>query len=590
MTIIKKISLFHLVLTALLLRYADASAQSIDHLVRIHSAKNTEMRPLDVERVDDHIYMVYEYIHRDTVKIDGHPLGLDTLPSEQMPIVISQFDTTHQLLRTGVLTASRPFRGAIAYQNVRYHGDRIYLFVSIYDKELQYNGETIWTSTPTEDLFIHDRWYIMVTLDSHLNFIVVKGIDHWYSGFEDIAFGEDRMYLFGIISKGRYDEQDTIDVDGYKLVTMGDGHYKATNFVLTYDLTSNEVINGYRIDLDTVPGYINTQGICVGSDGSVFQLLNAFQYMIVTEDGDQIRLNKYYYNSVVLKYNKDGSLIDWEDFDIPTGEVYLRKMAADTEGNLLLSGRFVYSLGLDGEMVISLPLPRASLIMSIDADDLNLRWYDFLSVQHSNTASIYDNDFTIDKDDNVYMVSSFRSGVKDAVDKAGNKLKAGIYIHKYNKNGEIIKKTLWANRMEDPNVLVSACHGNNLSVFKMQEGERGDYDSIVNMELTFFNEIQLFQHTLGDISSSIDHFAELDIELNIYPNPVGKCGILKIRSPHQMQDLPYTLLDIFGRVVAQGSISHFGEIPLCDLKLQSGIHFIAFGEDKTMIHKFIILN
>ena len=40
-------------------------AQSIDHLVRIHSAKNTEMRPLDVERVDEHIYRVYEYIHRD---------------------------------------------------------------------------------------------------------------------------------------------------------------------------------------------------------------------------------------------------------------------------------------------------------------------------------------------------------------------------------------------------------------------------------------------------------------------------------------------------------------------------------------------
>ncbi len=44
-----------------------ASAQSIDHLTRIHSAKNTEMRPLDVERVDDHIYTVYEYIYRDTI-------------------------------------------------------------------------------------------------------------------------------------------------------------------------------------------------------------------------------------------------------------------------------------------------------------------------------------------------------------------------------------------------------------------------------------------------------------------------------------------------------------------------------------------
>ena len=62
MTIIKKIPLFHLVLTGLILCYADASAQSIDHLVRIHSAKNTGMRPLDVERVDDHIFTVYEYI------------------------------------------------------------------------------------------------------------------------------------------------------------------------------------------------------------------------------------------------------------------------------------------------------------------------------------------------------------------------------------------------------------------------------------------------------------------------------------------------------------------------------------------------
>jgi hypothetical protein len=38
------------------------SAQSIDHLVRIHSAKNTEMHPLDVERVEDHIFTVYEFI------------------------------------------------------------------------------------------------------------------------------------------------------------------------------------------------------------------------------------------------------------------------------------------------------------------------------------------------------------------------------------------------------------------------------------------------------------------------------------------------------------------------------------------------
>lgn len=61
-----------------------ASAQSIDHLVRIHSAKNTEMRPLDVERVDDHIYTLYEYIHRDTIKIDGQPLGLNTFPIVQL--------------------------------------------------------------------------------------------------------------------------------------------------------------------------------------------------------------------------------------------------------------------------------------------------------------------------------------------------------------------------------------------------------------------------------------------------------------------------------------------------------------------------
>ena len=84
MTIIKKIPLFHLVLTGLILWYAESSAQYIDHLVHIHSDKNTEMRPLDVERVDDHIYTVYEYILRDTIKIDGQPLGLNTFPIVQL--------------------------------------------------------------------------------------------------------------------------------------------------------------------------------------------------------------------------------------------------------------------------------------------------------------------------------------------------------------------------------------------------------------------------------------------------------------------------------------------------------------------------
>lgn len=83
MTIIKKISFSHLLLIGLLW-LTEISAQSITHLVRIHSDKNTEMRPLDVEREDDHIYTVFEYIYRDSVKIDGEPLGLNTFPIVQL--------------------------------------------------------------------------------------------------------------------------------------------------------------------------------------------------------------------------------------------------------------------------------------------------------------------------------------------------------------------------------------------------------------------------------------------------------------------------------------------------------------------------
>lgn len=62
MNIKPNISFLFLSLIAFWLWNTGISAQSIDHIVRIHSAKNTEMRPLDVERVEDHIFTVYEYI------------------------------------------------------------------------------------------------------------------------------------------------------------------------------------------------------------------------------------------------------------------------------------------------------------------------------------------------------------------------------------------------------------------------------------------------------------------------------------------------------------------------------------------------
>ncbi|MCB9310246.1 MAG: T9SS type A sorting domain-containing protein [Lewinellaceae bacterium] len=589
MTIIKKIPLFHLLLTGLLLWYADASAQSIDHLVRIHSAKNTEMRPLDVERVDDHIYTVYENIHRDTVKIDGQPLGLDTLPREQMPIVISQFDTSHQLLRTSVLTASRPFRGAIAFQNVRYHGDRIYLFVSIYDKELRYNGETIWAATPVDDILNINRWFVMVTLDSDLNLVRVKGIDHWYSGYEDIAFGDDRMYLFGRVSHID-NTPDTVSVDGYDIVTMTEGKRVSTSFMMTYDLETDSLLHCVRMGIGLAVSYFHHGNVRIGSDGTVYQLILTGCDSITMEDGNVLGFVWPEYYSFVFKYSKDGLLEDWIRFSPQGGITNFSKMEMTSDGDLVFYGRVAYRITLNDEDLVKLPLDHGAVVMSMNPTTLGVNWYDYISVRSFGSGvSIHADDLDIDNDDNVYTISSFRVDVRGSQNINGETIKFGTYITKYDREGKMKNRVRWANTVEDPDVLITSGHDGKLVVFRTKEGKKNEMDSIINENIAYSSQMNLFKFTFDDVSSGIDDEWTKTSPFAIYPNPVHKDGILKVLGQSDIDNLLYIILDAFGRVVARGNFHQSEGIALAALKLQSGLYYLSLGVMGTGLQKFVVI-
>ena len=590
MNIKPNISFLFLSLIAFWLWNTGISAQSIDHLVRIHSAKNTEMRPLDVEKVDDHIYTVYEYIHRDTVKIDGEPLGLDTLPGEQMPIVISQYDTSHQLLRTSVLTASRPFRGAIAYQNVRYHGDRIYLFVSIYDNELRYNGEKIWAATPVQDILNINRWFVMVTLDSDLNLVSVKGIDHWYSGFEDIAFGEDRMYLFGRVSH-IYNTPDTVRVDGYDIVTMTEGKRVSTSFMMTYDLETDSLLNCVRMGIGLADSYFHHGNVRIGSDGTVYQLILTGCDTITMEDGNVLFFVWPENYSFVFKYSKDALLEDWIRFSPQGGVTNFSKMEMTSDGDLVFFGRVAYRVTMNDEDLVKLPLDHGSVVMSMNPTTLGVNWYDYISVRSNGSGvSIHADDLEIDNDDNVFTISSFRVDVRGAQNINGETIKFGTYITKYNREGKMKNRVRWANTVEDPDVLITSGHDGKLVVFRTKEGKKNEMDSIINEKIAYSNQMNIFKLSFDNVSSGIDDEWTKTSPFTIYPNPVHKDGILKVLRQDDIDNLPYIVFDAFGRMVARGNFHQSEGIALADLKLQSGQYYLSLGVMGTWIQKLIVID
>ncbi|MBP6235755.1 MAG: T9SS type A sorting domain-containing protein [Saprospiraceae bacterium] len=586
MTIIKKISIFHFVLTGLLLWFADASAQSIDHLVRIHSTKNTEMRPLDVERVDDHIYTVYEYIHRDTIKIDGVPLGLDTLPREQMPIVISQFDTSHQLLRTSVLTASRPFRGAIAYQNVRHHGDRIYLFVSIYDKELRYNGKTIWTATPTNDIFTQDRWYVMVTLDSDLNLVSVKGIDHWYSGFEDVAFGEDRMYLFGRVTHSA-DLDDTVFVEGYGITKLVKETYTTTTFMFIYELSTGNLINVSRVNIKERGAKVGSVYAKTGPDGNIYQIINTSGHRLVNDKLDSLYLSTPKNMSVLIKYNKNGDFEMWNNF-LEHTEAYTKQLEITSKGEVWLFSYFARDLG----SILASPNKYHTVLTRVSTSDLQVNWFDYISVKgyifNALAASIYPGRMHKDIYENIYTISSFTSLGGDAKNKSGQNLIPGTYIQKYDFNGLVKHTTRWANSKENPGIASCLLNENQILFLKNVDGDVGDYDSIVNEVHKYFNQMYLFKYKIEQTTSTEGQVESDDKKLFVYPNPVKKDGILTVVSKQVKDNVPYTIFDINGRMVGHGILDSSDKILLERWHLQGGIYFLTTGFEDSVVKRIIL--
>lgn len=566
--------------------YSHAQSQSISHLVRWNSIKNTQLAAKNVHKSVDNIFTIYEYIRRDTLYFEGKPLGTDTLPFEQFPLLISKHGPDHQLMKTGVFTTARRFGGNMNYQNARYLKGHIYVFVSIHDEVLRYNGETIWTGTPANNTKL-DHWFIMVKLDEDLNFMEAKGIDHWSSGFEDVAMTEDRMYLFGRISNGM-NLGDTVDVEGYKLTAISDFSFGTTNFVLAYDRHTGQVLGDTRINVRSAEYYLKTSGAGIGKDGTVYQMVNTANNMLL-EDGTTILGYFNRYNTTLFQYDKNGELKDYVSFISNNGsDTYLDKMVMDTKGDIYIHGRVAINLGNNGETIEKLPLPQAAMTLCLDGGDMELNWYDYISVQHTNTASIYGDALSVDEEDNVYVSSSFTNGVTASIDKNEQSVLPGTHIIKYDKNGHKMMRSRWENRQEEPIIHLTGGENDKITVFKHQDADRGQFDSLSMETSSHYNQMFLFSHELGQISSIIDEGTENKIAYQLYPNPVHKHGILHVKGWTGEGQGRYRILNARGEEICQGHLNTEGQIDLQRCQTKAGIYWVEVNHPALQLYKLIV--
>src|SRR5690606_23404970 len=182
-------------------------------------------------------------------------------------------------------------------------------------------------------------------------------------------------------------------------------------------------------------------------------------------------------------------------------DTHLDKMEMGSEGNIYIHGRVAINLGNNGETVEQLPLPHSAMVLCLDGGNMILNWYDYIAVQHTNTASNYGDALYVDEEDNVYVSSSFTSGVTASIDKNEQSVLPGTHIIKYDKNGHKKMRSRWENRQEGPAILLTGGEGGNITVLRHQDAKRGQFDSLTMEISNHFNQMFLFTHELGQISS-----------------------------------------------------------------------------------------
>lgn len=555
------------------------SSQTVEHLVKIHKASNSSISPQMVKMMGNHVYTFIGMESKDTIFIDGKPQDSLVSSAGGYGVAIAKFDADHRLLNTGILTSL-----SVGFRNVFVHNDKIYLFVQCSGKELKYKGKTVWQSQNPIDWY---RKYGMLIFDADLRLLDSKWIDQNESGFDGIAFAEDRMYLFGKLTNSEIDANpDTFYVDGHALISVFGNRGLCTRFMLTYDTNKSEVINEFIIHSDDWSLSDRTVSTKVAPDGTVYFLTN-------TSGGywyqkEVIPTSVYRNNSFLFVFDQDGNLKNWANFALPNqgNSVQLSSMELSSEGHIILYGLVQGSIGINGVEMIRSHLPETAVLMALDGDDLSLRWYDYMASEKTATGlTIRVGGMTIDNEDNIYIMNS--NGINLlAEDRDGSTLRPGNHIYKYNKDGKRLGD-FGSFAQFGEQFLLSAKGVDTLLIMKGVGLTKGSYDSLLNITNTYGREFALFQFILNKTSSLDDVLEQKNILA--FPNPINKDGLLTISSENSVFKKTFVIMDAIGRIKGKGILDDTGQIHLSSFHLRSGIYFIQLLDGMTQPFKLVIV-
>ncbi|MBP6238118.1 MAG: T9SS type A sorting domain-containing protein [Saprospiraceae bacterium] len=580
MSVKHKILLFCLLIS--MVSALNISSQTVENLIKVHTKSNSFLSPKKLERIGDHVYTFMHFNNKDSLFIDGE-LQNDLLKTVNTltgnyTLIVSKFDLDHKLKKTSVFSGNN-----MGYKNMQIYDKKIYLFINVtHNPSIQYNSEEIWSASKIHE-WGGDSWNVMVVLDEDLQLLEVKGIDHYNSGFDGIAFGKDRMYLCGYFTN-TMDAADTIEVDGYKLINTSNTWGVKTSFMLTYDTQTGNIIHSERFTVNHFPLYVGTNNVVVGIDGNVYQLVMSSASNFIYKE---IELQLFYpaSSNILIKYTPDGKVEKLVNL-VKNNSTEMYDMEISRDGDILLYGNCFYGVALNGVEVIKTHLPFAAVLMSLDGKDLSLKWFDYMaSEQNSSGLSMRIGGMTIDTENNIYIMNS--NGIDLlAEDRDGNTLRPGNHIYKYNKDGKRLSD--FRSQFGKP-FFLSTKGVDTLIIMKGVGSIKGSFDSLLNITNNYGNpkEFALFQFILNK-TSSLDDVQEID-KMSIYPNPVHKDGILKIASDKEIYDKKYTIIDMLGHIVARGITELNGQINLYPHHLRSGIYFIKLMGLETMTYKVVVV-
>lgn len=556
------------------------SSQAVEKLVKLHTKTNTYLSPEKVEMAGDNVYTFVEFNNKDTLFISGKSQDTIRKLSDESNIVVSKFSKDHHLKKIAVISSSN-----LGFRNSYVHEGLIYVFVTSIDSSVMYNGSIVWTASLRRPY--GNNWGVMIVLNENLDLVDVKGIDHFNSGYDGIAFAKDRMYLFGYFTNETY-KKDTIEIDGHKLGHNRSSQFSTCSFMLTYDLHSGKIINDARIGVNNYGTYGGTIKSLVDPEGNVFQLVESTVGLWYI--GDSIITNTSMYGrSKLMKFNEDGDMekLLYFGFSAPSAsQIDFDEMLLTSDGSLILYGTMSNRIGINGVELIKTHLPYAAVLMSLDGKDFSLKWYDYMaSEQNSSGPSIRLGGMTIDKDDNIYIMNSHGIDLLTE-DRDGNTLRPGNHIYKYNKEGKRLSDyRSFAQFGEQFLLFVKGV--DTLLIMKGVGLTKGSFDSLLNITNTYGTEMALFQFILNKISS-LDDVQEIN-KMSIYPNPVHKDGILKISTERNIINETYSILDMMGRVIVQGRLDDKEQINLSPYHLRPGTYFIKLIGLETMTYKVVLV-